>query len=129
MSKVTEVRLPVPGGTVRPLDKSAKTRYDKGMKDEKRTMTALQDTVVYQAVEHALANFLGTDDLDETVVELVADRVRIQVEKMAEDPTWVGYFDDVLAGTSTYVQTDLDEVELNDYLCELVTQLEAYGVV
>jgi hypothetical protein len=80
--------------------------------------------VLYDAVEHALANFLCTDDLDENMIELVAHRLGEHIENI-ESP----YFDDILASTSTYVQADLDEVELNDYIGELSTQLEDYGLL
>jgi hypothetical protein len=95
----------------------------------KGTMTALQDSAVYEAVEHALANFLGTDDLDEAMVELVAFRIDNFVKKSAKDLTLCARFDDMLAGTSTYVQTDLDELAMNDYIGELVEQLENYDVI
>lgn len=79
--------------------------------------------LLYQAVEHALANFTGEDDIDETIIELVAHRIDEHLERTGD------VSDDVLASTSTYVQTDLDEETLNDYVGELEEQLEAYGIL
>ena len=76
---------------------------------------------LYDAVEHALANFLCTEDLDQNVIELVANRI-------AEhwDERYSASFDNILESTSTYVMTDLDECELVDYVGELDTQLGDY---
>jgi hypothetical protein len=96
----------------------------------KREPTVTEDfDLLYQAVEHALANFTGEDDIDETIIELVAHRIDEHLEKMGADPVLTGYFDDILASTSTYVQTDMDEETLNDYVGELVEQMETYGVL
>jgi hypothetical protein len=84
-------------------------------------MTELRITIE-DAVEHALANFLCTEDIDETMVELVADRIIEHWDRRDSD-----FFEDILASTSTYVLCDLDEVELNDYVGELDTQLDEYG--
>ncbi len=83
--------------------------------------TELNYETLYDAVEHALANFLCTEDVNREVVELVADRI-------AEhwDSRYNASFDTILESTSTYVQCDLDEVELNDYVGELETQLGDY---
>jgi len=81
------------------------------------------------AVEHSLGNFLGTDDFDQEIIELVAMRIDEHLQKMADNPVLNGYFDDMLASTSTFVQSDMDEDTLNDYVGELVEQLEEYGVV
>jgi hypothetical protein len=90
----------------------------------KKEPTVTEDfDLLYQAVEHALANFTGEDDIDETIIELVAHRIDEHLERTGD------VSDDVLASTSTYVQTDLDEETLNDYVGELEEQLEAYGIL
>ena len=81
------------------------------------------------AVEHSLGNFLGTDDFDQEIIELVAMRIDEHLQKMLDNPVLNGYFDDVLASTSTFVQADMSEDELDSYVAELVDQLEEYGVV
>jgi hypothetical protein len=82
-------------------------------------------TTYLEAAEHALANFLGTDDLDEDMINLVADCAR---QAVAVLPNWT-YFNDLLEKSSSYVQTDLDECELVDYVGELETQLGDYGLI
>ena len=77
------------------------------------------------AAENALANYLGTDDLEEDTVELVADCMR---QAVAVLPNW-NYFTNLLEKSSTYVQCDLDEEELADYVGELESQMEDYGVL
>ena len=89
------------------------------MKNE--TTTPVDYVTLYRAVDHALANFLGTDDVDEGIVELVAHRIAEHWDNRDS-----GYFEDILASTSTYVQCDLDELELADYVGELETQLDDY---
>jgi hypothetical protein len=85
--------------------------------------------LICAATEHALANFYGSDDFDQDIVELVAMRIDEHVSKMGDNPVLNGYFDDILASTSTFVQADMSEDELNSYVTELVDQLEEYGVV
>ena len=93
-------------------------------------MTELTDyRTLCSAVEHALANFYGSDDFDQDIIELVAMRIDEHVSKMGDNPVLNGYFDDILASTSTFVQADMSEDELNSYVTELVDQLEEYGVV
>ncbi len=87
-------------------------------------MTNLTD--LYAAVEHAIANFSGEEEIDPDVVELVAD-----LAKQAVDEATVGnysYARDLVEKASTYVLTDLDELETNDWVCEVDNQLEEYGV-
>lgn len=79
----------------------------------------------YNAAEHALANFLGTDDLDQDIVNLVADCCQQAVEVL---PDW-DYFNDLLEKSSTYVQADMDDLQMADYVGELETQLGAYGLL
>jgi hypothetical protein len=79
----------------------------------------------YSATEHALANFLGTDDIDQDTINLVANCCVQAIEVL---PNW-SYFNGLLEKSSTYVQTDLNELELADYVGELETQLEDYGLL
>jgi hypothetical protein len=78
-----------------------------------------------EAAEHALANHLGTDDLDQGMIELVADCAR---QAVAALPNWT-YFGSLLEKASTYVQVDMDELEMADFTGELETQLEDYGII
>ena len=82
-------------------------------------------TTYYDATEHALANFLGTDDIDQTIINLVADCCVQAVDAL---PYW-SYFNSLLEKSSTYVQTDLNELEMQDYVGELELQLEEYGLL
>jgi hypothetical protein len=82
-------------------------------------------TTYYDATEHALANFLGTDDIDQTIINLVADCCVQAIEAL---PNW-SYFNDLLEKSSTYVQCDLNELEMADYVGELEVQLEDYGLL
>jgi hypothetical protein len=79
----------------------------------------------YDSAEHALANFLGTDDLDQDTINLVADCCQQAVEVL---PDW-DYFNDLLEKSSTYVQADMDEDTMQEYTAELETQLEEYGLL
>jgi hypothetical protein len=79
----------------------------------------------YNAAEHALANFLGTDDLDQDMIEVVGDCAYEAVQKL---PNWE-YFSDLLEKASTYVRTDMNELELQDFVGELEEQLEAYELM
>jgi hypothetical protein len=82
-------------------------------------------TTYYSATEHALANFLGTDDIDQNIINLVADCC---VQAVAALPDW-SYFNNLLEKSSTYVQCDLNELEMADYVGELEVQLEEYGLL
>ena len=79
----------------------------------------------FEASEHALANYLGTDDLNEATIELVADCTR---QAVAAIPDWT-HFQNLLEKASTYVQVDMDELEMQDFTGELETQLEDYGII
>jgi hypothetical protein len=79
----------------------------------------------YNAAEAALANFLGTDDIDQDTINLVANCC---VQAIAVLPDW-SYFTNLLEKSSTYVQCDLSELEMADYVGELETQLEDYGLL
>ena len=82
-------------------------------------------TLYLSAAEDALANYLGTDELTDATVELVADCMRQAVSVL---PNW-SYFTNLLEKSSTYVQADLDELEMADYVGELETQMEEYGLL
>lgn len=77
----------------------------------------------YNAAEHALANFLGTDDLDQDMIELVGDCCYQAVQVL---PNWT-YFNNLLEKASTYVQADMDEDTMQDFVGELEEQMEYYG--
>ena len=79
----------------------------------------------YDAAEHALANFLGTDDLDQGMIELVGDCAR---QAVAALPDWT-HFGNLLEKASTYVQVDMDEDEMDDFTGELEAQLENYKLL
>jgi len=79
----------------------------------------------YNAAEHALANFLGTDDIDQDVIELVGD---CAYQAVAALPNWE-HFLNTLEKASTYVRADMDELELQDFVGELEDQLEAYELL
>jgi hypothetical protein len=79
----------------------------------------------YNAAEHALANFLGTDDLDQDMIELVGDCAHEAVQQL---PNWE-HFSNLLEKASTYVRTDMNELELQDFVGELEEQLEAYELM
>lgn len=79
----------------------------------------------YNAAEHALANFLGVDEIDTDVVELVGDCCYQAVQQL---PNWT-YFGNLLEKASTYVRADMNELELQDFVGELEEQLEAYGLL
>jgi len=82
-------------------------------------------TTYYDAAEEALANWLGIDDINEDTVNLVANYM---VQAVAALPDW-SYYQSLLEKASHYVQTDLTELELTDFVGELETQLEEYGLV
>ena len=79
----------------------------------------------YNAAEHALANFLGTDDLDQDMIELVGDCCYQAVQQLPN----ATYFENLLEKASTYVQVDLDEDTMQDFVAELEHQLEAYELL
>jgi hypothetical protein len=83
--------------------------------------------LVTDAVEQALANFLGEDPTDDQV-ELVTDRVLTGLRQLADGASY-SVLTTYLESSSTYVQTDLDELEMADYVGVLETQLEDYGVL
>jgi hypothetical protein len=79
-----------------------------------------------QAAEHAIANFTGEDDINTDVIELVAEMAKQAIEQ-ANIGNFI-YARALIEGASTYVQADLDELELNDWVGEMDNQLEEYGI-
>ena len=87
-------------------------------------MTDLTD--LFAAMEHAIANFTGEDDIDPATIELVAGLVLQAVTEA--NAGRLSYALNLVEKASTYVQTDLDELEMNDWVGEVDTQLEEYGI-
>jgi len=79
----------------------------------------------YNAAEAALANYLGTDDINQDMINLVANCC---VDAVAALPN-ESYFESLLEKSSSYVQTDLNELEMQSYVDELETQLVTYGLL
>jgi len=79
----------------------------------------------YDAAQEALANYLGTDDLDQDMINLVANCC---VDAIAALPN-EAYFECLLEKSSSYVQADLNESEMQNYVDELETQLVTYGLL
>lgn len=79
----------------------------------------------YDAAEHALANFLGSDEIDQDTVELVGDCCYEAVQQLPNRT----YFTNLLEKASTYVRADMGEDELDDFVNELELQLEAYEIL
>ena len=82
-------------------------------------------TTYYAAAEAALANFLGTDYIDQDTINLVANCCVQAIEALPN----ASYFESLLEKSSSYVQADLNELELADYVGELKNQLEEYGLL
>ena len=79
----------------------------------------------YNAAQEALANYLGIDDPDQDMINLVANCC---VDAVAALPS-ESYFESLLEKSSTYVQCDLNEVEMSEYVGELELQLEESGLL
>jgi hypothetical protein len=79
-----------------------------------------------EATEHAIANFTGTDDIDPDVVELVASLGKQAVEQ-AEARNY-RYAIDLAEKASTFVQVDLTDLEMQDWVGELNQQFEDYSI-
>jgi len=82
-------------------------------------------TEFYACAEHALANFLGTDDLDQDMIELVGDSMHQAVAALPN----ATYFDNILEKSSTYVLTDMDEDTLAYYVAVLEHHMEEYDLL
>jgi len=79
----------------------------------------------YNAAEAALANYLGTDDINQDMINLVANCCVDAVAALPDE----SYFESLLEKSSSYVQTDLNELEMQSYVDELETQLVTYGLL
>jgi hypothetical protein len=89
-----------------------------------QTATAPDYLELCAAVEHGLANFLGTDDdIDTDVIDLVANRI---IEHWDCRGTYM--FEQFVESTSTYVQADLSEDELETYVECIIDQIDIYEV-
>ena len=82
-------------------------------------------TTYYSAAEHALANYLGTDYLDQDIIELVADCMR---QAIAALPNRTYYYN-LLEKASTYVEVDMDDDTMQDFTDELEAQMENWGLL
>jgi len=109
-------RLPAPNRSVYPLVFYREPRYHNSMENYND---------YYDAAQEALANYLGTDDPDQDMINLVANCC---VDAIAALPN-ESYFESLLEKSSTYVQTDLNELEMQSYVDELETQLVTYGLL
>jgi len=79
----------------------------------------------FNAAEDALANFLGDDGINQDMINLVANCCVDAVAALPDE----SYFESLLEKSSTYVQTDLNELEMQNYVDELETQLVTYGLL
>jgi hypothetical protein len=79
----------------------------------------------FNAAQDALANYLGTDDPDQDMINLVANCC---VDAVAALPN-ESYFESLLEKSSTYVYADMSVWELQNYVNELETQLVTYGLL
>ena len=76
------------------------------------------------AVEHGLANFLNTEEeIDTDVIDLVTNRL---IEHW--DCRGTCMFEQFVESTSTYVQTDFSEDELETYVECILDQIDIYEV-
>ena len=79
-----------------------------------------------KASEHAIANFTGDDDIDPDVVELVAGLGRQAIELADQGKCAQALM--LVEKASTFVQVDLDDLQMTDWIGELDTQFEDYGI-
>jgi hypothetical protein len=82
-----------------------------------------------EAVDEAIANFVGHDEYDEETVDVVHDQIYFNVKQYLEKKISYGNFLLFIEGTSTYVQADLSEDELDQYVAGMVDSLEEWGVL
>jgi hypothetical protein len=82
-------------------------------------------TTYYAAAEAALANYYQDDEIDQNIIELVADCMRQAIAALPNR----SYFTNLLEKSASYVRCDMDELEMADYVGELEEQLEAYGLL
>jgi hypothetical protein len=84
----------------------------------------MTDFEYYNAAEHALANYLGTDP-DQDMVEMVGDCIYQAVQALPNQ----AHFNGILEKSSTYVQADMGLDELENYVSELLDQIDAYELL
>ena len=77
------------------------------------------------AAEDALANYYQDDDINQDIIELVADCMR---QAIAALPDW-DYFQNLLEKASTYVEVDMDEGTMQDFTGELESQMVTRGLL
>jgi hypothetical protein len=82
-------------------------------------------TGYYNAAEDALANFLGDDDINQDMINLVANCCVDAVAALPDE----SYFESLLEKSSTYVYADMSVWELQNYVNELETQLVTNGLI
>ena len=92
------------------------------------SQTQVNLTNLYNACDDAVANFLGTDDYDPAIVELVAARVACGLQKLQADDSFYSesQFETLLESCITYVQADCSHEDLETWATELDNQLDAY---
>lgn len=82
-------------------------------------------TLYLSAAEDALANYYQDEDIDQNIIELVADCCR---QAVAVLPNWT-YFHNLLEKSASYVEADMDEDTMQDFTGELESQLENWGLL
>lgn len=90
-------------------------------------------TEIYNAVEHALANTLG-EDPSQDIVDEVGLAVYDAIEEFDIDADFIKLDERFEATVKVIQQLDpefdnLDELDITDWVGELTTQLEEYGVL
>jgi hypothetical protein len=82
-------------------------------------------TTYSAAAEAALANYYQDDDIDQNIIELVADCMR---QAIAALPNRTYYYN-LLEKASTYVEVDMDDDTMQDFTDELEAQMENWGLL
>jgi hypothetical protein len=82
-----------------------------------------------KAVDEAIANFVGHDEYDEETVDVVHDQIHFKVKQYLDEKISYGDLLLFIEATTTYVQVDLSEDELDQYVAGMVDSLEEWGVL
>jgi hypothetical protein len=82
-----------------------------------------------EAVDEAIANFVGHDEYDEETVDVVQDQIYFNVKQYLDEKISYGDLLLFIEATTTYVQADLSEDELDQYVAGMVDSLEEWGVL
>jgi hypothetical protein len=82
-----------------------------------------------EAVDEAIANFVGNDEYDEETVDVVHDQIHFNVKQYLDEKISYGDLLLFIEATTTYVQADLSEDELDQYVAGMVDSLEEWGVL